>query len=56
MMAKYGYEIGEQARPYCIAAAELLKEHTADAWPVQIAGHWMLVWNGVRVRQILVLV
>lgn len=36
MMAKNGYEIGEQARPYCIAAAELLKEHTADAWPVQM--------------------
>ena len=31
MMAKNGYEIGEQARPYCIAAAELIKEHTADA-------------------------
>jgi hypothetical protein len=36
MMAKNGYEIGEQARPYCIAAAELLKEHTANAWPVQM--------------------
>ncbi|MFC1783905.1 hypothetical protein ACFL02_10045 [Planctomycetota bacterium] len=36
MMAKNGYEIGEQARPYCIAAAELLKEHTEDAWPVQM--------------------
>jgi len=36
MMAKYGYEIGEQARPYCMAAAELLKEHTDDAWPVQM--------------------
>ncbi len=36
MMAKNGYEIGEQARPYCIAAAELLQEHTEDAWPVQM--------------------
>lgn len=36
MMAKNGYEIGEQARPYCIAAAELLKRHTEDAWPVQM--------------------
>jgi carnitine O-acetyltransferase len=35
-MAKNGYEIGEQARPYCIAAAELLKEHNNDAWPVQM--------------------
>lgn len=36
MMAKNGYEIGEQARPYCIAAAELLQEKTEDAWPVQM--------------------
>jgi len=36
MMAKNGYEIGEQARPYCLAAAELLEEHTEDAWPVQM--------------------
>ena len=36
MMAKNGYEIGEQARPYCIAAAELLNEYTEDAWPVQM--------------------
>ena len=36
MMAKSGYEICEQARPYCIAAAELLKNHTEDAWPVQV--------------------
>ena len=35
-MAKNGYEIGEQARPYCIAAADVLKEHTEDAWPVQM--------------------
>ena len=35
-MAKNGYEIGEQARPYCLAAAELLKEHTEDAWPAQM--------------------
>ena len=36
MMAKNGYEIGEQARPYCIAAAELLRKHTENAWPVQM--------------------
>ena len=36
MMAKNGYEIGEQARPYCISAAELLKEQNEDAWPVQM--------------------
>jgi hypothetical protein len=36
MMAKTGYEIGEQARPYCVAAAELLEKHTEDAWPVQM--------------------
>ncbi len=36
MMAKTGYQIGEQARPYCLAAAELLKSHTEDAWPVQM--------------------
>jgi hypothetical protein len=35
-MAKTGYEIGEQARPYVIAAAELLKRHTTDAWPVRM--------------------
>ncbi len=35
-MAKNGYEIGEQARPYCTAAAELLREHNGDAWPVQM--------------------
>lgn len=36
MMARNGYEIGEQARPYCLAAAELLKKHTEDAWPTQM--------------------
>ena len=36
MMAKNGYEIGEQARPYCIAAVELLRENNEDAWPVQM--------------------
>lgn len=36
MMAKNGYEIGEQTRPYCIAAAEMLEKHTEDAWPVQM--------------------
>jgi hypothetical protein len=35
-MAKNGYEIGEQARPYCAAAAELLREHNGDTWPVQM--------------------
>jgi carnitine O-acetyltransferase len=36
LMAKNGYEIGEQARPYCATAAELLREHNGDAWPVQM--------------------
>ena len=36
MMAKNGYEIGEQARPYCVAAVELLKKHNEDAWPAQM--------------------
>jgi len=36
MMAKSGYEIGEQARPYCIAAADLLRDHNKNAWPVQM--------------------
>lgn len=36
MMAKYGYEIGEQARPYCIAAAELLLEQNGDSRPVHM--------------------
>lgn len=35
-MAGFGYEIGEQARPYCTAAAELLRERNGDAWPVQM--------------------
>jgi|GEM_PF-848971 len=35
-MAKNGYEIGEQARPYCAAAVELLQEHTGSAWPVHM--------------------
>jgi carnitine O-acetyltransferase len=35
-MAKNGYEIGEQALPYCSAAAELLRERNGDAWPVQM--------------------
>ncbi len=35
-MAENGYEIGEQARPYCVAAAELLREHNGDVWPVQM--------------------
>jgi len=36
MMAKNGYQIGEQARPYCLAASELLRKQTEDAWPVQM--------------------
>ena len=36
MMAKNVYEICEQARPYFIAAADLLKNDTEDAWPVQM--------------------
>jgi len=35
-MARTGYEIGEQARPYCVAAAELLQERNGDAWPTQM--------------------
>jgi hypothetical protein len=35
-MARNGYEIGEQARPYCTAAAELLRQRSQDAWPVQM--------------------
>jgi carnitine O-acetyltransferase len=35
-MAKNGYEIGEQARPYCAAAAELLRSRNGDVWPVQM--------------------
>ena len=35
-MAKTGYEIGEKARPYCTAAAELLQECNGDVWPVQM--------------------
>ena len=36
MMARHGYEIGEQARPYCTAAAELLREKNGNIWPVQM--------------------
>jgi len=36
LMAKNGYEISEQARPYCTAAAGLLREHNGNAWPVQM--------------------
>jgi len=35
-MSRHGYEIGEQARPYCTAAAELLRDRNGDAWPVQM--------------------
>lgn len=36
MMAKHGYEIGEQARPYCVAVVELMRDQNSDAWPVQM--------------------
>ena len=36
LMAKIGYEISDQARPYCTAAAGLLREHNGNAWPVQM--------------------
>jgi hypothetical protein len=35
-MARTGYQIGEQARPYCVAAAELMREHNGPSWPVQM--------------------
>lgn len=35
-MAKRGYEIGEQARAYAAAAAELLRERNGEAWPAQM--------------------
>ena len=35
-MARLGYEIGEQARPYCAAAVDLLRERSRDAWPLQM--------------------
>jgi len=35
-MARNGYEIGEQARPYCVAAAELLASRNGSVWPVQM--------------------
>lgn len=35
-MARNGYEIGEQARPYCAAAAELLRSRNGHVWPVQM--------------------
>lgn len=35
-MAQTGYEIGEQARPYCTAAAELLAGRNGGVWPVQM--------------------
>ncbi|MGA6994020.1 MAG: hypothetical protein WBX50_08995 [Candidatus Deferrimicrobiaceae bacterium] len=36
LMAKIGYEISDQARPYCTAAAGLLREHNGNARPVQM--------------------
>ncbi|MBD3232307.1 MAG: hypothetical protein GF315_01140 [candidate division Zixibacteria bacterium] len=35
-MARHNYQIGEQARPYCIAAAELLRKNNGEIWPVQM--------------------
>ena len=35
-MAKVGYQIGEQARPYCTGAAELLRESNGETLPVQM--------------------
>ncbi|MGE0432519.1 MAG: hypothetical protein AB7K09_13680 [Planctomycetota bacterium] len=35
-MAENGYAIGEQARPWFVAAAELLAEHNGTAFPVQM--------------------
>jgi len=35
-MCRLGYQIGEQARPYCLAAAELLRDRNGEAWPVQL--------------------
>jgi len=35
-MAVHGYQIGEQARPYCYEATQLLNELNSDAWPVQM--------------------
>lgn len=35
-MARNGYEIGEQARAYCTAAAELLRRQNGEVWPVQM--------------------
>lgn len=35
-MAEKGYEIGEQARPFCAAAAGLLEEANGEVWPVQM--------------------
>ena len=35
-MAKNGYQIGEQARPYCAEAVQLLREQDGGVWPVQM--------------------
>ena len=35
-MAKHGYQIGDQARPYFKATAEMLSELNQEAWPVQM--------------------
>ncbi|MEZ6194570.1 MAG: hypothetical protein R3F20_02415 [Planctomycetota bacterium] len=35
-MAACGYEIGEQARPYMVAATDLLRERNGDALPIQM--------------------
>lgn len=35
-MARHGYQIGEQARPYCAAAVELMMEQNGNIFPVQM--------------------
>lgn len=35
-MASHGYQIGEQARPYCLEAEDLLRERNGEARPVQM--------------------
>ncbi|MFP3913236.1 MAG: hypothetical protein ACLFWM_00040 [Actinomycetota bacterium] len=35
-MCRVGYQIGERARPHCMAGMELLKEQNGAAWPVQM--------------------
>ncbi len=35
-MASHGYQIGEQARPYCLAAVDFLRQRNSGACPVQM--------------------